>query len=63
MAILKRNSRCCDDRRDREIGPPTGWRERRRSVERRLPEVRELAFSDWLVQLRGYLAKSSKGDT
>lgn len=59
MAILKSDSRCCDDRRNREIGPPTG----RRSVERRLPEVRELAFSDWLIQLRGYLAKSSKDDT
>ena len=53
-------NRCRDDRRHRDAGPPQGWRERRRSVERRLPEVRELAFSDWLAQFRGYLAKSTE---
>lgn len=34
------------DRRARDIGPPSGWRDRRRSVERRAPEVGELAVSD-----------------
>ena len=52
--------RLIDDRRAQEIGPPDGWRERRRAVERRLPEVRELAFSEWLAQFRGYLAKSDQ---
>jgi len=37
-----------DDRRIHENGPPNGWRERRKSVERRLPEVREVPFSEWL---------------
>lgn len=40
-----------DDRRITEDGPPNGWRERRKSVERRLPEVEERPFSEWLEQL------------
>ena len=40
------------DRRARENGPPNGWSERRRTVERRRPEVREIAFSEWLFHLR-----------
>lgn len=47
-----------EDRRRLELGPPKGWQERRRTVERRLPEVREIPFSSWLVQLKGYLAKT-----
>jgi hypothetical protein len=43
------------DRRNIELGPPNGWRERRRTVERRQPEVREIPFSDWLACLRGKL--------
>lgn len=47
-----KEKRCREDRRDREIGPPEGWRDRRRSVERRMPEVCEVPFSEWLVQIR-----------
>lgn len=36
------------DRRVAELGPPDGWRERRKTVERRRPEVQEIAFSEWL---------------
>lgn len=50
------DQRLCGDRRDREIGPPGGWRERRRTVERRLPVVVEVPFSDWLAQFRGYVS-------
>lgn len=39
------------DRRTSELGPPNGWRERRRSVERRLPEVKEIPFSEWIASL------------
>lgn len=39
------------DRRARDQGPPEGWRERRKSVERRLPEVEEIPFSEWLAHL------------
>ncbi|MFH1658774.1 MAG: hypothetical protein ABIG35_05615 [Pseudomonadota bacterium] len=38
-----------DDRRAREFGPPDGWRERRKSVERRLVRVEEIPFSEWLA--------------
>ena len=39
------------DRRDRELGPPEGWRDRRKAVERRAPEVREIPFSEWLAHM------------
>ncbi|MBN9422889.1 MAG: hypothetical protein J0I91_10510 [Candidatus Accumulibacter sp.] len=38
------------ERRCADLGTPLGWRERRRSPERRLPEVRELAFADFLFE-------------
>jgi hypothetical protein len=38
------------------VGPPEGWRERRRAVERRLPVVAEVPFSEWLAQFRGYVS-------
>lgn len=52
------NKRKQDDRRNQELGPPKGWSERRRRVERRLPEVIELPFSAWLAQFRGHLPAS-----
>jgi hypothetical protein len=54
-----KEKRCREDRRDQEIGPPEGWRDRRRSVERRMPEVCEVPFSEWLAQFRGQKEKSS----
>jgi len=33
-------------------GPPAGWRERRNSVERRKPEVREITFAEWIACMR-----------
>ncbi len=39
------------DRRDREDGPPLGWKERRRSVERRKPEVIEASLAEWEAAL------------
>jgi hypothetical protein len=43
------NRREKQERRHEDVGPPTGWRERRRTVERRLPLVEETAISesDW----------------
>ncbi len=38
------------ERRCVDLGTPLGWRERRRSPERRLPEVRELSFADFLLE-------------
>lgn len=48
------------DRRCQENGPPDGWRERRRSVERRRPEVREILFAEWLSYLRHRLEKNAQ---
>jgi hypothetical protein len=39
------------DRRLAESGPPSGWRDRRREAERRIPEVLDAAFAEW-VRLR-----------
>lgn len=35
-----------DDRREVDQGPPAGWRERRRRVERRIPEATEVEVSE-----------------
>jgi hypothetical protein len=55
------DKRADNDRRVAEIGPPHGWRERRRTVERRRPEVLEIAFSEWLAYRRVGLVKESSG--
>jgi len=34
------------DRRKRDIGPPEGWLERRKTAERRLPKAEESELSD-----------------
>ena len=35
------------DRRQSDNGPPKGWQERRKGVERRLPEVIEASMTEW----------------
>ena len=40
------------ERRIDDTGPPSGWRERRKNVERRRPEVREISFSEWIACMR-----------
>ena len=47
--VVKNEKRLGSDRRAQEYGPPNGWRERRRSVERRRLEVDEIPFSEWLA--------------
>jgi hypothetical protein len=47
--VVKNEKRVGNDRRGREFGPPDGWRERRKSVERRLLDVDEIPFSEWLA--------------
>ena len=45
------------DRRKRDIGPPEGWLERRKSAERRLPKAEESELSDdEFAQLFGAMA-------
>jgi hypothetical protein len=50
------------DRRQDELGPPNGWRDRRRAVERRLPLVEEdaMQLSDWLQQFETFKTVLSK---
>jgi len=47
--VVKNEKRLGGDRRRYEAGPPNGWRERRRSVERRNLDVAEIPFSEWLA--------------
>lgn len=35
------------DRRNIDNGPPAGWKERRRSAERRMPEVKEISIAEF----------------
>lgn len=49
-----------NDRRDNDVGPPKGWRERRRSVERRYPDVQEISFAEWLSSMRTYHARPQR---
>jgi len=47
--------RDCADRRQDDIGPPSGWKDRRRRTERRIPELDECEFteSQWLTYFGG----------
>jgi hypothetical protein len=57
VVVVKNEKRKGDDRREREYGPPNGWLERRKRVERRQLEVAEIPFSEWLA-LRPTLAET-----
>lgn len=48
--LTKRESRDTADRRQEELGPPQGWKDRRRRTERRMPEINEFVVSEseWL---------------
>lgn len=47
--------RDCADRRQDEVGPPSGWKDRRRRTERRIPEIDEceVSESEWLAYFGG----------
>jgi len=47
-----KNRRALEDRRKEDKGPPSGWSERRHTVERRKPEVREISFAEWIATMR-----------
>lgn len=61
MTNDKKTTRNPLDRRNSESGPPAGWKERRRSVERRKPEVSEATLDDWNAALARTIARSPKG--
>lgn len=43
-------ARAISDRRDDDRGPPNGWKDRRRTAERRIPSVEEkdMSEAEWL---------------
>lgn len=47
-----KKKRAGEDRRSEDKGPPAGWGERRHTVERRRPEVREISFAEWILLMR-----------
>lgn len=53
------NRRHTHDRRNDDLGPPAGWRDRRRIVERRLPRVAEdlISLDEWVRQMVAFLRK------
>ena len=40
------NRNGCEDRRIEDVGPPKGWQDRRKRVERRIPETVEIEVSE-----------------
>lgn len=42
------------ERRKTELGPPKNWKERRVSVEKRMPEVREISFEEWKQAMKQF---------
>ena len=38
--------RAPNDRRSEDSGPPSGWKDRRRRTERRIPEIREQTMTE-----------------
>lgn len=57
LTPVKQYLRKTGDRRVDDVGPPMGWKERRRSVERRMPIVNEDEFtrSDWFGQMAAFV--------
>lgn len=52
-----------EDRRQRDLGTPTGWKERRRNADRRLAQVSEATFEEWvtwMVRQRSRMQADSK---
>jgi hypothetical protein len=43
---MGKHQRKSTDRRNEDVGPPAGWKDRRISVERRLPEIIETDMSE-----------------
>ncbi len=53
--------RAVSDRRDDDFGPPGGWKERRRTTERRIPAVEETAMSE--DEWQAYFGNASSDKT
>jgi hypothetical protein len=59
---LGQDLRKAADRRAFDGEPPQGWRERRRTVERRMPTVKEdeISQNEWFKRMAAFLIQRSK---
>ena len=57
-SAVRSNHRHLSDRRRSDLGPPNGWCERRKRVERRLPDVEEdvISESEWFRRVAAFKA-------
>jgi hypothetical protein len=55
------NRSLCEDRRLEDIGPPKGWQDRRKRVERRIPETVEIEVSEaeWAAYFERHTKENS----
>lgn len=51
------------DRRKRDVGPPVGWKERRRNPERRMPEVEEISVEEFMRLMKGNSGSATDTNT
>lgn len=51
--------RFVEDRREMDQGSPKGWGERRRAIERRMPQVEEITFEVWAIFAARYAKKNA----
>lgn len=56
----EKDRRAGSDRRQLEVGPPAGWKDRRRRTERRIPEIDECTVSESEWELYFGNAKPAK---
>lgn len=59
----EQKTRAANDRRDDDLGPPCGWKERRHNTERRIPTVEEQTMTEeeWLSYFSPTAADGADG--
>ena len=50
------------DRRKVEIGPPKNWKERRVSVEKRMPEVKAISLEEWQHAMKQFIRAAADNE-
>ncbi|MDP1682708.1 MAG: hypothetical protein Q8L39_13170 [Burkholderiales bacterium] len=49
-------------RREIDQGSPKGWKDRRRAVERRMPQVEEITFEEWVFFVAQFASTTTSPD-
>ncbi len=49
-------------RREIDMGSPKGWKERRRAVERRMPQVEEITLEEWVFLAEEYASNTESSE-